>query len=354
MLNILKNNIYRAKALPALNTHISSIHFAKTIRMFSATSVNNRNFSWVTKVGFNLKRVFAYILNYISDAATKIHNNMFRNDIKLSTPVYNKGGRYMSYYAKNVKLLGHYEILRLIFYALKQDESFLEFGSKKFVILSAIINNQIFSFHHNVLIQNSTTFEEYYGQIEDYINNLYSEGTSYEGDVDTVPMFEIMVWNADDDRNKKFKRPSVKPLTKSTTPAKTGGLSSLTLTIVLAMLAVISFFVGLPVGPSSGLGLPLLIGARINSPSVIIPHMMLKRTFGHLLPKPPEPKTKSGFIHPLKDSKVKLGKKSVLATMDIETITLKELDNIQIPICISTCTTYDHPGKVFTINYPAL
>lgn len=55
------------------------------------------------------------------------------------------------------------------------------------MILRAIVNDQVNSFHHNVFIQNTMNFNDYYNQIKDYLNNHYNEGTYYEGGIDSVP-----------------------------------------------------------------------------------------------------------------------------------------------------------------------
>jgi len=61
------------------------------------------------------------------------------------------------------------------------------------------IKNETFNLHHNILIKNNNTFEEYWDKIKDIIMDRYEEGYAIEG----IPMVEINVWNMDP--NKKIK-----------------------------------------------------------------------------------------------------------------------------------------------------
>ena len=53
--------------------------------------------------------------------------------------------------------------------------------------------------HHNILINNNTTFKQYYNQIKDHINDLHDDG--YE--INKVNYFKVLVWNVDHLANKK-------------------------------------------------------------------------------------------------------------------------------------------------------
>jgi hypothetical protein len=81
------------------------------------------------------------------------------------------------------------------------DDTFIKFGEYKVIIVSAIVENQEFNFHHNVLLKNNTTFAQYYEQVE-HINKLYSDDR-YE--IDVVEDFKVTVWNMDNIANKNIK-----------------------------------------------------------------------------------------------------------------------------------------------------
>jgi hypothetical protein len=53
------------------------------------------------------------------------------------------------------------------------NDRFIKFGENKVIITSSVIHGSEYSFHHNVLITNKTTFEEYYNQVIDYIDSHY-------------------------------------------------------------------------------------------------------------------------------------------------------------------------------------
>lgn len=57
--------------------------------------------------------------------------------------------------------------------------------------------------HPNILLTNNTTFIEYYDEIKDHINNNYSNNSTYPSE--SIPHFEVLVWNVDDFRNKHIK-----------------------------------------------------------------------------------------------------------------------------------------------------
>jgi hypothetical protein len=41
------------------------------------------------------------------------------------------------------------------------NKDFIDFGEKKVIIVMGKIINETFNLHHNILIKNNTTFEEY-------------------------------------------------------------------------------------------------------------------------------------------------------------------------------------------------
>lgn len=102
---------------------------------------------------------------------------------------------------QNEYLYNRNEVLQAIFNTLKDNEEFLNFGSKKVIFTTAMINDTEFSFHHNVLITNDTLFIEYYNEVKDKLNQYYEEGYP----VDIIPVFKIRVWNMNMIENTKIK-----------------------------------------------------------------------------------------------------------------------------------------------------
>lgn len=70
-----------------------------------------------------------------------------------------------------------------------KDKRFIDFGLKKVIIVSALDDEQEYQKHCNVLIDNNTTFEQYYTKIKDIINQRYIENYA----IDTVKFFRVLV-----------------------------------------------------------------------------------------------------------------------------------------------------------------
>lgn len=69
------------------------------------------------------------------------------------------------------------------------------------IIVSSVIDDSEFNFHHNVLISNDSTFEDYYNAIKNIVNMHYEHGYP----VDIIQSFKIRVWNIDNLENKNIK-----------------------------------------------------------------------------------------------------------------------------------------------------
>jgi hypothetical protein len=81
------------------------------------------------------------------------------------------------------------DLFNAIYLFLMNNKEFLDFGEHKVIIVSGKIKNETFNLHHNILIKNNTTFEEYWNKIEDILENRYENGYAVEG----IPMVEINV-----------------------------------------------------------------------------------------------------------------------------------------------------------------
>ena len=94
--------------------------------------------------------------------------------------------------------------LNILFNTIKSSEDFVNFGSQKVIFVMAYY--QDFgekSYHHNVLINNDTTFDEYWAKVEDYIHEKYVHGVhGYSQSV--VNVYRVMVWNMDEMSNKNI------------------------------------------------------------------------------------------------------------------------------------------------------
>jgi hypothetical protein len=114
-----------------------------------------------------------------------------QDDLKLKILAidYNKSGRFLSFHLSNEYLFDSIEGLQAIFNTLMSNEKFLEFGSKKVIITTALINGTEFSFHHNVLITNHTSFIEFHYKVKDIIQENHIDGYP----VNIIPTFHVRV-----------------------------------------------------------------------------------------------------------------------------------------------------------------
>jgi hypothetical protein len=152
-----------------------------------------------------MKNLFSNILSTIILYSNKLINYLNReHSLKLISLSYTQSDRFLVYHYHNSALKSHRDVLFNLYTSLMNNERFINFGFNKVIITSSIINSAEYSFHHNVLITNNTTFDEYYNQVIDYIDLHYdSEDNSYG--IDIIPAFKVKVWNMDNYLNKKIK-----------------------------------------------------------------------------------------------------------------------------------------------------
>nr|YP_009710786.1 DNA polymerase type B [Amanita thiersii]QFZ98735.1 DNA polymerase type B [Amanita thiersii] len=127
--------------------------------------------------------------------------------LNIESPMYIKKveyyskGRFLLYTLVNKKLEDNHKAIKSLFNTLINDEQFIKFGYRKVILVNAYFNNSYHAFHHNILINNNTTFDQYYEKIKDYIETTYD----YSYSVDVIPMFKVWVWNVDMYANKNIK-----------------------------------------------------------------------------------------------------------------------------------------------------
>lgn len=148
-------------------------------------------------------------LNLLAISTLKIHNKLNEllqkyssNFLKIESKIVDSNARSITYTLINSKLNSHVKVLEEIFYTIVKDETFRKFGSKKVIIVTGVSGKQEFSFHHNILITNSTSFNDYYNQVKDNITTLYDNGYP----IDIITQFKVKVWNMDAIQNSKIKQ----------------------------------------------------------------------------------------------------------------------------------------------------
>ena len=146
-----------------------------------------------------IKNIILKIVNYTALQSLKFSNYITSDDITMSKAIYEESGRYLRYTVVNNKSLEVKDLLRLVYNRLITDSSFRKFGEKKVIIINATTNlSGEEGLHPNVLITNTTTFEDYYSRVINYINYqlIYD---NYE----VIETLNIKIWNLDLLTNKK-------------------------------------------------------------------------------------------------------------------------------------------------------
>ena len=149
------------------------------------------------------------LINYLMSKLVMFSNYLNRkSSLQLVSITHSKSGRYLEFHFTNDTLEDTREVLEGIYLGLMTNKRFKSFGSNKIIITSGMVYGREFSYHHNVLLTNTTTFEEYYHTIKDSITS--DHGCTSPTPDSIVTDIIVKVWNMDHYLNKKIK------ITKST------------------------------------------------------------------------------------------------------------------------------------------
>jgi hypothetical protein len=97
------------------------------------------------------------------------------------------------------------ELFKGIYETLMSNKEFTEFGFNKIIILSAVLaTNQEHNLHSNILINNNTTFEEYYNLVSQDLNKYNNLQYGYHNEL--IIRFVMLCWNADHLKNVNIKQ----------------------------------------------------------------------------------------------------------------------------------------------------
>lgn len=173
--------------------------------------------------------------------------------------------------------------------------------------MSDVAGSSEFNFHHNVLIDSTTTFNQYYNEVGEFVNHKLEHGYGYE----VIEYYKVKVWNLDLMRNAKIKlhnKGRVELL----------GYRSYSTSTCSALRA-----------PSTNTrGYKVSISPEVSLTSLATMDNSNK-------------KRKEIFISPVKTDL----NCSNFATMDIETM---DINGVQEPVAISTCNS--KTSKLFIID----
>lgn len=152
------------------------------------------------KIITNIISGIIYYLNKLTNYLNREHS------LKLISLSYTNSGRFLIYHFNNEMLKSNRDILFNIYTFLMNNDRFINFGSNKVIITSCVINGVEYSYHHNILLTNKTTFNDYFNQVIDYIDLHYIGDDEYCIYGPDIPQaFKVKVWNMDNYLNKNIK-----------------------------------------------------------------------------------------------------------------------------------------------------
>lgn len=132
----------------------------------------------------------------------EFNSNLFLKIVDIN---YDKSMRSLSIVMINDELIDDNEgLFEGIFNTLQNCDEFNNFGNEKIIILSCILeNNKEVNLHSNVLINNLTTFEEYYNSISDDLDNYSNLQYGYNNQL--IIKFIIKAWDVSNFKNVRIK-----------------------------------------------------------------------------------------------------------------------------------------------------
>ena len=132
------------------------------------------------------------------------------SDVSIFLHNYDKGLRCMVLFLINPNLDDHVDLLRGIFNTVTTYQPFIDFGKIKSIIISAVMHEEMsditfsgsneYNFHHNDLIDSTTTFNQYYKQVGEFVNHKLEHGYGYN----VIQYYKVKVWNMDNMKNSKI------------------------------------------------------------------------------------------------------------------------------------------------------
>lgn len=261
------------------------------------TIINYNIFVVITSLYILLAIYFLFLIIYLYNAG---YNNISLNILEIK---YDKDLRCLNFTMSNPTGLEGKELFKALYNSLTNNQEYLNFGFKKVIIISAILDTlQEFNLHSNILVDNLTSFEDYYLYISKELNNYYNLEYGYSSE--TIIRFVVKVWNVDNKQNLHIKQ------THNTLKWSR------------------RYFNQQNISPSS---------LRLFSTSTITKASHWSK----------------GLITPLSlyknNGKLKLENPKPFFTMDLETI---NFNNIQVPIAISSSSANE--SKLFLIDHVLL
>lgn len=225
---------------------------------------------------------------------------------------YDKNMRCLNITMSNSNMLEGEYLFSAIYNSLINNKEYLNFGFHKIIIVSCVLDNgQEHNLHSNILLDNQSTFFDYWLYISKELNNYINLEYGYHNQ--TIIRYQVKVWNMDNLNNLKIKQThNAIQWTKKHINKAANNINT-------------------PAWKNHRLFSTSSVQYKHWSVGLISPISLLKQ-----------------------NGKLKLESPKTIFTMDLETI---NFNNVQIPITISSCGPKNSgilDSKLFIIDYNLL
>jgi len=134
-----------------------------------------------------------------------IFNNKETSMLQILEIKTNKNMRCLNITMVNNKLLEGEELFKGIYTTLMSNKEYLNFGYQKIIILSVVlISESEHNLHSNILINNDTTFGEYYSTISHELSKYNNLQYGYHNEA--ISRYVILAWNVENAKNLLIKQ----------------------------------------------------------------------------------------------------------------------------------------------------
>jgi len=150
---------------------------------------------------------YLILLNILSFSLIEllISSNKLESSLQILEVKTDNNMRCLKITMSNNHLLEGEDLFKGIYTTLMNNKDFLNFGFQKIIILSVVLfSDSEHNLHSNILINNDTTFKEYYSTIShelDKYNNL-----QYGYHNESISRYVMLAWNVDNKQNLKIKQ----------------------------------------------------------------------------------------------------------------------------------------------------
>jgi hypothetical protein len=105
----------------------------------------------------------------------------------------------------NNNLLEGEDLFKGIYKTLQNNKDYLNCGFQKIIILSVVLaTDKEYNLHSNILINNNTTFKEYYSTISHELNRYNNLQYGYHNEL--ISRYVMLTWNVDNKQNMLIKQ----------------------------------------------------------------------------------------------------------------------------------------------------